>query len=142
MSYKVKRTTYNLKFVDPDHDGIVVKVWAMSMAERLHVPTLVPSQEDDAESSVAKLDELHDTFIGHVVEWNLADEDDTPIPVTVEGLRSLEPEFIGLLIGTWRYAKAVVNAPLDEGSTSGEPTSGDEQVEATLLGIPSESLAS
>lgn len=140
--YKVQRTTFKLTFSDPEHEGMEVRVRAMSMGERIHAAFgLAWGPEDDPKTRMGKQRELHEMFIEHLVDWNLTeeDEDETPIPATLEGLHSLEPEFLGMLIGTWQVGRSAVPAPLGSGSPSGV---GLSQVEDTLMNIPSESLAS
>lgn len=139
--YKVQRTTFRLLFADPEHEGIEVRVRALSFGERVHVAYgLSPVAGESFEEQKAKFDELHALFVDHLVEWNLTEEDDeeTPIPATLEGLYSLEPDFIGLIIGTWQAGRAAVPAPLEQRSTDGELS----PVESALMALPTESLAS
>lgn len=142
MSYRVQRTVYRLVFNDTDHEGIEIRARAMSFGERMHVAyDLAPNPADTMEDRKTKMDEQHRLFVEHLVDWNLVEEDDaeTPIPTTLEGLHSLEPEFVGTIIGVWQMGRAAIPAPLGSGSTSGVASA---QVESTLTGIPSESLAS
>jgi hypothetical protein len=141
MSYKVQRTMFTLVFNDPEHEGIVVRVRATSFGERMRIwHDLSPTQDDTLEVRKTKMDELHALFVDHLVDWNLVEEDDTetPIPATVAGLHSLEPEFVGTIIGVWQMGRAAVPAPLGQPSTGGEPS----QVESALMALPTESLAS
>lgn len=139
--YKVKRTVYKLSFTDDEYDGIVVRVRAMSMGDRIHVAFDLPwAPEDTVDERRAKQRELHEMFVDHLVEWNLEEEDaeDTPVPQTIEGLLSLEAEFIGLLVGVWQAGRAAVPGPLGPSSSGGELS----PVESTLTEIPFENLAS
>lgn len=139
--YKVQRTTFKLTFTDPEHEGIEVRVRATSFGERMRIwQGLSPEEGEPFEARKAKMDELHDLFVEHLVDWNLVEEDDaeTPIPATIEGLHSLEPEFMGTIIGVWQMGRAAVPAPLAQPSTGGEPN----PVETVLMALPTESLAS
>lgn len=139
MSYVVRRTVYKLVFPDSDYEGLEIRVRAMSMGERLHAAfDLGFEQGDSPQVRKDKQHELHQMFVDHLVDWNLTEEDDTPIPTTMEGLLSLEPEFLGTLVGVWQVGRAAIPAPLEQNSTGGDLS----PVESTLTGIPSESLAS
>lgn len=141
-SYKVKRTVFKLVFSDPEHEGMEVRVRAMSMGERIRAAfDLAWTPDDEPTVQVEKQRELHEMFAEHLVGWNLTEEDEveTSIPATLDGLLSLEPSFIGMLIGTWQVGRSAVPAPLDSESPSGGQLS---EVESTLMNIPSESLAS
>jgi hypothetical protein len=139
VSYKVKRTVYKLHFADPDYEGMEVRVRAMSMADRLHAAfDLAWDPDDDMPTRRGKQQDLHAMFLSHIADWNLTEEDDTPVPVTMTGLLSLEPDFLGTLVGVWQMGRAAIPAPLDSDSSSGEPS----PVESILAELPSENLAS
>lgn len=136
--YEVPDTEYRLQFTDKAHAGIVVRVGAMSLGEGIHAAfELGWSADDDMDTRKAKQQQLHEMFVAHLVEWNLTKKG-KPVPPTYDGLLSLEPKFVGLLIGTWQVGRTAVPDPLDSDSSSG----GLSPVESTLAEIPSESLAS
>lgn len=58
--------------------------------------------------------------------WNILDGRGRPRPATPEGLRRVDAEFIGDIIGLYLGALGTVASPLPEGSpngsTAGEPT--------------------
>lgn len=136
--FQVPRTIYSLEFDSEDHAGMVVRVRKMSLRDIFDVGDLGAAYDNAGDDDKrARLADLHQAFLDHVVDWNLVDEDG-PVPVTLAGLYRLESDFIGVMFGTWRAGRAPgsVPAPLDDGSTNGEP---DEEA---LMAIPSESLAS
>lgn len=137
--FVVPRTVYRLVFDDEDHAGMVVRVRRMTLGEALHVSLDLRWEEGDTLAvKVAKDRETHELFVSHLVDWNLVDEDDRPVPTTLGGLYSLEGDLIGLILTAWQIGRTpgAVPAPLDDASTSG----GSE--ESTLADIPSQSLAS
>lgn len=141
MTYKVKRTVYKLTFADPEYEGMEVRVRAMSMADRIHAAfDLAWDVDDDLVARRTKQRELHEMFAAHIVDWNLTEEDDeeTPVPVTLDGLLSLEPDFLGTLVGVWQMGRVAVPAPLVNDSSGGEIS----PVESILAELPSENLAS
>lgn len=122
--YTVPRTVYRLEFDDEQHAGMVVRVRAMSMADAMTAFELswLSIKDGTVDQRQAKVDELHRLFVTHVVDWNLTEPDGTPIEPTLEGLRSLEPQFIGLLVGVWQRGRTAVPAPLERPSDGGAPS--------------------
>jgi hypothetical protein len=138
--FVVARTVYKLTFADAEYEGMVVRVRAMSFGESLRAGfELAWEDDDDLPARKVKQRQMHDMFIEHLLDWNLTDEDEQPIPPTYEGLLSLEANFVGMLVGTWRVGRSAVAAPLDRPSDGGGTS---EDVESTLTEIKSESLAS
>jgi uncharacterized protein YggL (DUF469 family) len=135
----VPRTVYRLEFTEPEYEGMIVRVRKMSMAEAIRASfDLAWQPADDMAARRAKQHETFEMFIDHVLDWNLTEEDGTAVPQTVEGLLSLEPEFIGLLVGVWQAGRRAIAAPLEQNSSGGELS----PVESTLTEIPFENLAS
>lgn len=140
--YVVPRTVLKLVFVDAEYEGIEVRVKKLSVGEAFRATDLRwQNPTDTIEDIKAHLAELHTMFVDHLVDWNLTEEGGTPVPQTFEGLRGLEGEFVGLLMGTWLDSVHGVSRPLPKPSGSGG-SSPPTEVEAMLTGIPSESLAS
>lgn len=138
--FVVPRTVYRLEFTDEQYAGMVVRVRKMSMDEATHAAfDLAWEPGDDMVTRKNKQLKLHQMFIDHLVEWNLRDEDKTPVPMTVEGLRSCETDFVGMLVGTWQVGRRSIPAPLERNSSGGDAPS---PMEEALVNIPSESLVS
>lgn len=134
--YEVEDTVYKLVFPDTEYEGLEIRVRAMSMAQRLHAVFDLSAEPGDTMADArAKQRELHQMLVEHVVDWNLQRAGE-PIPVTLDGLYSLEPEFVGTITGVWQVGRAAVPAPLDE------PSSTTSEVEEHLAALPTESLAS
>lgn len=121
--FEVPRTIYRLEFDDEAYAGLVVRVRAISVSEAMQGFThLWPFDEDlTPEQRKDRLHEQHVFFIEHVVDWNLS-ENGQPVPVTVEGLQSMEGSFVGAMVGAWMRNSTGVSRPLGEGSTSGVPS--------------------
>lgn len=117
---EVPETTYRLVFDDPEHAGMQVRVRAMSLGDWEHAAfDLAWLPEDDIATRRAKQHELHAMFIDHLVGWDLTRKG-KPVAPTIEGLRSLEPKFVGLLVGTWKVGRSEVPAPLEQPSDGGQ----------------------
>jgi hypothetical protein len=128
MGFKRTQTYYNLHFDDPQLDGLVVKLRRGSIRERMEFEAL--------EDWKARIDGL----ASFLVEWNITDDDDQPLPTTAESLWSLEePTLVAILRA---YTEAVYPAaPLEDPSTAGDAESPtvDLELEASM---PMTSLAS
>lgn len=107
MGFKVGRT-FTLEFHGTDLAGAVVKMRSASIGtiQKLRDP------ENDFASEAQ-------IIVDHIIEWNLEDEDG-PIPVTVEGLKSLELPVRDLIYIEWQKATKGITAPLDHRSSDGE----------------------
>jgi hypothetical protein len=134
MGYKPKKTIYKLVFEDdPDMDGLIVRAHAGTLDDVLYFDTRVPellagSMTDE------QLVEMYERLVGLVVEWNIEDDDDQPVPVSVGSFHSFEPEFCAKLLWGWVKAGKQVSRPLETPSVSGDPS-----LEAS---IPMETLSS
>jgi hypothetical protein len=139
--FQLPRTSYKLVFDAPDYAGLEIKVRGITLDE------LCELDEADEAVSVARgarpvweaIRARNALFVDKITSWNLEDNGNT-VPCTVEELGRIEASFVKRMIDTWRDAAAgVVPAPLGGGSTSGTTS---PEMEATLMNIPAESLAS
>lgn len=127
MGYKRKMKIYELHFEGEEFEGLVVKAKSMSVDGFLNVLSLSQSAEDPATQR-----ELFTVFAGQLLEWNLEDEDDKPVPPTIEGILSQEFAFIMEVIGTWIKEISDVPVPLEPRSQSGS--------NSLMASIPMESM--
>lgn len=137
MGYKASKK-YQLKFDESTgHEGMEVTMRSISTAQLLRIQKLGTG------FTAAKLDpeafeELVGILVASLVDWNLEDDDDQPVPTTVEGALSQDPDVILTIISAWTTAVGGVSAPL-----GGSSTSGSESLEASLQMEPlSPSLSS
>lgn len=129
MGFKVKRKVFRLVFKDTDLEGLEV------MARSLTTGQLIELQEAQKGGMHAAVTTM---FAAALVSWNLEDEDGSPVPATLEGVRSMEIDFNNAVIGAWTDAVVGVKAPLSPTSSDGQPS-----VEASIpMDVPSVSLAS
>jgi hypothetical protein len=119
MGYKRESKTYNLVFKDTAMAGLEVLTKSCPTGVFLEMASLVdvelPLKKEDEE----KVQRLFDRFADRLVSWNLEDDDDQPIPATIEGLYSQDLDFILQIILAWLDAVGGVTAPLGQPSTSG-----------------------
>lgn len=132
MGFKLKRT-YLLTWEDGDMAGCEVRMKSTSLGQRLAV--------GNAESN----EEVNTIFLKHVQSWNLLDpreEEDVPLPMTLEGVQALEEVVISEIIHAWLDATMGRTAPLDLGSkgkvaSSIESSGGAPSVDLSTLPVES-----
>ena len=107
MGFKVGRT-FTLEFYGTDLAGAIVKMRSCSIG------TI-----QELKNPENGLDEELQIIADHIIEWNLEDENG-PIPATVEGLKQLEIPVRDLIYVEWQKATKGITAPLDHRSSDGE----------------------
>lgn len=114
MGYKQKNKVYNLKFEDPDLEGLEVKMTSMTTGELMELTSLRDSKDigSDAEKMLR-------IFASHLRSWNLEEEDDTPVPATYEGILTQDFDFVSVIIDAWMEYVGDVKPDLKEQSNSG-----------------------
>lgn len=121
MGFVPKRKVYNLVFTDPDMHGLEVKMRGLNTGQWMDLVTRKEAVEEDNEDAQAVI-ELFTLMAEQMVSWNVTDEDGTPVPATLDGIRQQDLPFNMAIIEAWQTAAAGVSAPLDSGSPSGEPS--------------------
>jgi hypothetical protein len=137
MGFTVKRKIYKLIFEDDDLAGLEILARSVSLGQMLAISgegRVGKVDTEDAEQTQG----MFEMFAGALVQWNLEEEDGTPIPVTMEGLQGLDTEFVTAIIEAWTSAIAGVTAPLAKQSTSGG-TSQEASIPMETLSLPPES---
>lgn len=124
MGYRRERKVYRLNFEgDPEMDGLVVKVRSTSIGNLLQVAGLLVLADRDVDElqpdDIARLDQLFDGFAGSLVEWNLEDEQGTPVPATPDGVKGQDADFILPIVKAWFTAMNGVPTPLGAPSSDG-----------------------
>ncbi len=116
MGYKAKKKLYGLTFTDPDMDGLRVVMTSVPMGDLMKLQQLDPKR---AAKDPEEFAELLKIFAGAMLEWNLEDDNDQPIAISVDEFLKQDIDFIFAIIEAWSTAVSGVSAPLDGGSTSG-----------------------
>lgn len=131
MGYEVKDTTYTLEF--DDRPGAEIVCRAGSMRQHLEALSLdwVLRRELFAqrfrtdEEANAELARLYDIFAEHIVSWNLEIKGQ-PVPITADGLLSLDREFSKAATTAWLRGVFGISAPLEQPSVPTETDNFDE----------------
>ncbi|MFC5834659.1 hypothetical protein [Nonomuraea insulae] len=125
MGYKRPARVYKLVFnEDDDMAGLEVKARSMSTGGLLDMAPLLDLQLSASPTAeeMESIAELLERFAGVLVSWNLEDDDDEPVPATLEGLLDQDIDFVLRIILAWADAISGVPAPLDGLSPGGEPS--------------------
>jgi hypothetical protein len=119
--YKRQETIYKLVFADPEMDGLEVRVRDVSIGKLRQLVTLREDASDDEQTE--ELDKLFNEFAKSLVDWNLDDENDDPVPATLEGILAQPGKFVMQIIGAWIETVSGVpkDGPLPVRSTGGSP---------------------
>lgn len=129
MGYKRGGTKYRLVFEDDAFAGLEVVARSIPLGAYLELMDVF----DDGLTK-ENTDTLFGAFTKVLVSWNIEDDDDQPVPTTVEGLYSLDLNEARVIIEAWRDAVTGVTGPLGSSSTGGEPS--------PVASIPMETLPS
>lgn len=119
MGYKRAKKVYNLVFADPDMEGLEVKAHSMPLGDLLSMADTI---DNIATATIEDIDRLLATFASVLVSWNLEDDDDRPIPATLDGLKSQDQEFVFGIVMSYINAVSRVADPLPQPSPGGEPS--------------------
>jgi len=126
----VRKRTFKLKFADEEMDGLEVRARSASMERYLEIAQIQDAIDEADSPSAAEYDvirRLGAQLAEHLVDWNLQEEDGTPVPCTADGLMSQDMLFVYAIVEAWMEAAAGVSAPKAQNSNGGPPS-----VEASL----------
>jgi hypothetical protein len=133
MGYKPKRKTYNLDFTGTDNEGLRVSIRGLNTGQYMDLFEAKTQAETGGETN-----RLLTIMANQLVSWNVEDDDDMPVPATLDGIKTQDLDFNLAIVNAWTVAMAGVPAPLEQPSTSGESS-----LEASIpMEILSPSLAS
>lgn len=118
MGYRRGRKVFRLSF--EDEPELEVYAYSTSLGKVLGLLELVQGEGQVGLKDVAKLDELMGTFAESLKEWNLEQEDGTPVPATLDGLKTQDLDFVLELILAWMEAVVSISGPLKQKSSDGD----------------------
>lgn len=109
-----------LQFEDPDYAGLEVKARSVSLGVLLDLEDETSAMRQG--SGTAHTRGLLSLFTDKLISWNLEDDDDKPIPTTLEGILSLEIDHAYPIVLAWVDAMLSVTASTGKASSSGPPS--------------------
>ena len=114
------RKVLKLKFEDSELDGLEVVTRWPTIEQVLATQDKKEALDEDA-SSMDTLRIVAEAFCEVLIGWNL-ENDGQEVPHTADALLAQDYDLAQAIIHTWEGATFKVAAPLDEGSSSGEPS--------------------
>lgn len=121
--YKRERRTYIMEFAEPEYEGLEIKVRSIPIRNLQYLMSLDPESED-IKIRGESINQMMCAFAEALVSWNMTDENDQPIPPTLEYIESEDVDFIMTCISEWMKVISQVDdaSPLDSNSPPGQPT--------------------
>lgn len=133
MGYKPKRKTYHLNFASTDYEGLQVSIRGLNTGQYMDLFEAKTEAETGGETN-----RLLTIMASRLVSWNVEDDDDMPVPATLDGIKTQDLDFNLAIVNAWTTAMAGVPVPLEQPSTGGESS-----LEASIpMDVLSPSLAS
>lgn len=118
MSYK--RKNYRLTWPEGHvRHGLVVSMRGMSIDDMQMVGGLKDVKQEDVQQNVGLLDSIAELLARKMESWNLVDDDETPVPITVANIRQEDLTMIMEILNAWTDAAVGVKASLGKDSNSG-----------------------
>ena len=128
MGYKRPTKVLKLNFEDPEMKGLVVRVKSVKLGKLLGLVKLVSlDTEKLTPEDLALIDDVFQTFADSLVSWNVEDDDDQPVPPTLDGVYSQDLDFIMEIVAAWVDGLTGVSDPL-----AGRSRGGGTSQEASL----------
>lgn len=130
MGFRAPRSTLTLKFADSDYEGFEVVIRRMTINDTFVFNEYdlrewegrvrkgeIPKEEIDA-----RMVEMWASLVEAIVSWNLEDDADNEIPVSVAAIRAQEPDFFWTLVRAWIMGMTLrVDGDLKAPSSDGKP---------------------
>jgi hypothetical protein len=120
MGFKPPKKLYKLSFDDPEYAGLEIYARSLSIEKFLAVSRLSDElkNKDDKEAE-SIVNDLFTSFVKSVDHWNIEDDNDKPVPLSLKGLKSLDYDFVVSVIRAWLAAMANVDPSLGKDLNSG-----------------------
>lgn len=109
MGYVPQKKQYNLAF--EDFPGLEVIATAASLGEIDEI--------ENAQGDPKRKMYVFETFISHLISWNVEAVEGQEVPPTMEGLRSLDMDFAMAIIAGWVTTVARASLPKGMNLNSG-----------------------
>lgn len=116
MGYKRPAKTFHLKFTG-ELEGLEVHVKSITLGEMFELDGLLAG--NDKTPTAEEVSAVFKSFAKALMSWNLEDDNDQPVPATLEGIYTQDMEFIMEIIAAWMEAVTGVDGDLGKGSIVG-----------------------
>lgn len=138
--FKLSRTLYQLTF-EGDLAGLEITAGRTSVEGLLELAELAEEMErlgghaNTAQGLRESLGKALVPFVKLLKSWNLDDDDDQPVPLTVAGLLSQEMDVLAAIINGYVNAMTQAPPPLPGGSGAGGQTP-EESLSLASASVP------
>lgn len=113
------RRTFLLEFEDPSFGGLEVRTRSASLLDLMRMQDLMALPLGH-EQHAAERAELFERLSKIIIDWNLLDDNDEPVPTTPEQLEKEEWPLIRDICRAWVAALVSVPVPLSQPSPDGD----------------------
>lgn len=119
MGYKYRPDVYKLIFEDPSFHGLEVHAKSTPIGVFMELSKLAAVELPLKPEDQARVQGMYTSFGEALVSWNVEDDNDEPIPATVEGMKQLDINFVLHIILAWMDSVGAAAGPLKQRSTPG-----------------------
>lgn len=121
MGFRAPKKTYRLVFESEDLAGLEVRAASMPLGELLEIQQLADRYGPGGSErpGMVEIDRMLGGFARALLSWNVEDDEGRPVPATLDGLKSLDFDFVLDIMLAWMDAVVAVPAPLAQPSSSG-----------------------
>jgi hypothetical protein len=121
MGFEAPGTGNKLDFTGTKYEGLEVTVDSAPLGLLTGVMedyTVLTAEQVDLAAAMPVVTKLLDNFAAVLEDWNV-EKHGKPVPPTIEGLRTLDLQFVMAVIGAWLTGTAQAPDPLPGNSGSG-----------------------
>jgi hypothetical protein len=137
MGIRPERTIINLSFGEDTSLALFkIKVGCCTIREMNMMLSQGGEKATTGVEVVAANTQVEKLFLKYLVEWNLDGEDGQPLPMTEEGIETLEPAILTQFIVSWQTAMMAVPTIQKPTSSNGVPSEELLLGQATSSGSP------
>jgi hypothetical protein len=130
-TFHLQPKLYRLTFDDgSDLDGFACTLKGVSLDEFLSLSMAADELKTPAGRTKENVEAQFATLAGLITAWNLADDNDKPVPVSYDELKAFDYSYVNKILRA--YMRALSAVPKD--SSSGSPSGGKSEEEQLGLG--------
>jgi len=122
MGFVRQRPVIVLDFEGSDLNGLTLRAERCSIADYIAIGNALDRPTPDLDAFGRDIAELQELVIPRLLEWDLEEEDGTPVPLTADYIIQQDRQFQLDVFNAYRYGNAFVSRPLEKPSGSGEPS--------------------
>lgn len=123
MGFKKPVTLYKLLFEGTEYDGLEITTKSLSVGEMQEITkTSAGISEKGISTTLGMVEasaEVLQRFADSIIEWNLEEDDGTPIRPSLNNVMNQEAAFVHTIVTAWMQATVGVSADLGKDSGSG-----------------------